>query len=72
MVLPKGVRASPANLKCCIPNGIPMIVIISRELENRCSSDINIPPKTIHRIFISMFIILKSDELLFSLLQKGI
>ena len=25
-VLPKGVNAMPANLKCCKPNGMPMIV----------------------------------------------
>ena len=24
---PKGVSASPANLKCCKPNGIPIIVM---------------------------------------------
>ena len=35
MDLPKGVRAKAAILKCCIPNGIPMMVMQSNNPKAR-------------------------------------
>lgn len=51
-LLPKGVRQSPINLKCCLPNGMPIIVIQSKTPKTRCVKAIHMPPQKIHSIFI--------------------
>lgn len=51
MAEPNGIRASLASLKCCSPNGIPIIVIHSPAPSNTCSIAIGSPVMTIHRIF---------------------
>jgi len=52
--LPNGVNAIPINLKCCNPNGRPIIVIDSSMPNRRCVSAIQKPPITIHIIFITV------------------
>lgn len=56
MVLPNGVRANEASLKCCNPNGIPIMVQQRRMPQARWERQIIIPPVTIHRIFIKTLI----------------
>ena len=51
MRLPNGVSANAANLKCCMPNGMPMMVIHSTMPKPRWDRLIQIPPKNIHKIF---------------------
>jgi hypothetical protein len=51
MDFPNGVNARFINLKCCIPNGIPTIVIQKSKPKIRCVSEIQTPPHTSHRIF---------------------
>ena len=51
MVFPKGVSASPANLKCCNPNGMPIIVMQHKTPKRRCVSAIQMPPIIIHKMF---------------------
>ena len=51
MCLPKGVKANAANLKCCFPNGMPIMVIQSTIPKTKWERLIQIPPKSIHRIF---------------------
>ena len=41
---PKGVSAKPANLKCCSPNGIPMMVMQKITPKRRWDKNIHIPP----------------------------
>lgn len=36
MVFPKGKRASRISLKCCLPKGMPMIVILNTTPQKRC------------------------------------
>jgi len=50
-LLPNGVRASDAILKCCPAQGIPMMVIPSRIPNKTWVSIIQIPPMKSHRIF---------------------
>ena len=71
MSFPKGVRAKVANLKCCLANGIPMMVMAKRMPKIRCESAIQIPPINIQIIFI---IADRQPELLLesiTLLPKG-
>lgn len=49
IVFPKGNRASLISLKCCIPNGIPTIVIQNTTPQARCVNAIGMPP-TNHQI----------------------
>ena len=51
---PNGVSANPASLKCCMPKGNPIIVILSKMPKARCERLIHIPPKNIQRIFINI------------------
>ena len=53
MSLPKGVNESVINLKCCNPNGIPMIVTQNKMPNTRCVRAIHIPPTSIHIMFIT-------------------
>ena len=55
--LPKGNKASPANLKVCIPKGMPIMVIIIRILDIMYSMQVIIPPNNNHKIFNSIFIV---------------
>ena len=41
---PKGVRASPASLKCCMPKGMPMMVMQKITPKSMCDRNIHIPP----------------------------
>ena len=49
--LPKGVKANAASLKCCLPNGMPMMVMQRMIPNTRCVTLIQIPPKSIQRMF---------------------
>ena len=51
MSFPKGVRAKVANLKCCLANGIPMMVMAKRIPKTKWESAIQIPPINIQIIF---------------------
>ena len=46
------MSASPANLKCCIPNGIPIIVMQNRTPQKMCDRKIQIPPIKNQMMFI--------------------
>ena len=48
---PNGQRASFASLKCCLPNGIPIIVTQSRMPHIKCSSASRIPENSIQTKF---------------------
>ena len=50
MVLPNGVNAIPANLKCWRPKGMPMMVQHSNKPKNRCVRQMGMPANS-HRIF---------------------
>lgn len=50
--LPKGERAMAASLKCCIPKGMPMIVMQRRRPKKACDNAIARPPSISHNIFI--------------------
>jgi hypothetical protein len=52
--LPKGDKAIAVNLKCCKPNGIPMIVIHKINPNTACVIAIQIPPVSSHIIFMSI------------------
>ena len=54
MSFPKGDNAKAANLKCCKPKGIPMIVIHNIAPKTKWDRQIQMPPKNIHRIFINI------------------
>jgi hypothetical protein len=45
------VNARFINLKCCMPNGIPTIVIQKSKPKIRCVRAIQTPPHTNQRIF---------------------
>ena len=51
MDLPKGVRAKAAILKCCIPNGIPIMVIQSSAPSITDSRAMGMPVIIIQMIF---------------------
>ena len=52
--LPNGVRDSPAILKCCLANGIPMMVMKRRIPKKICVSHAQSPPKIIQIRFIGI------------------
>ena len=49
--LPNGVKAIAASLKCCLPNGIPMMVMQKINPAITCSSASHIPPNKNQRTF---------------------
>jgi hypothetical protein len=51
MSLPNGLRAIAVSLKCCIPKGIPIIVIHSKTPKNACEMAIHRPPVRSQMIF---------------------
>lgn len=51
--LPNGVSATAISLKCCMPNGMPIIVMHNITPKNRCSSIIHTPPQKNHNTFIN-------------------
>lgn len=52
MSFPKGAKESPAILKCCFPNGMPIMVIKSSMPKNMCTKKDHSPPKNSQMIFI--------------------
>ena len=48
---PNGINANLANLKCCNPNGIPMIVIHNTRPNAACSNANQKPDTTNHITF---------------------
>ena len=51
MLFPKGAKAKAAILKCCMPKGMPMIVIHSKRPNPRCVRQIQKPdeyPDNVH------------------------
>lgn len=50
---PKGMNARPASLKCCSPNGIPIMVMQNSSPRPMCVRAIGIPPTIHHITFIS-------------------
>jgi len=57
ILTPKGARPTKANLKHCIPNGIPTMVKHKISPPIIYSKNINIPPKMIQIILPSKFIL---------------
>lgn len=53
-VLPNGVRERRAILKCCSPNGIPMMVMQQISPQTRCAAAISHQPRRIQSIFMNM------------------
>jgi hypothetical protein len=53
-ILLKGAKASSINLKCCLPHGIPMMVMDNRIPKNKWVKAIQIPPVTNHTKFITV------------------
>ena len=51
ILFPNGVSPICANLKCCMPNGIPIIVMHKNIPKTRWVSAIHIPPNKIQIIF---------------------
>ncbi len=51
---PNGVKARFINLKCCLPKGIPTIVMQSKIPKKRCVNAIQKPPHTIQIKFITV------------------
>ena len=51
MLFPKGAKAKAAILKCCMPKGMPMIVIHSKRSNPRCVRQIQKPPTNIQIMF---------------------
>ena len=45
---PKGANDNPAILKCCLANGMPMMVMNSNTPKKRCTKQAHKPPKIIH------------------------
>jgi hypothetical protein len=52
MDFPKGVKARFISLKCCLPKGIPIMVMQKRRPKNKWVKAIQKPPKTIQMMFI--------------------
>ena len=50
----KGDNAKDANLKCCNPKGIPIMVMHNIAPKTKCDRQIQMPPRNIHRIFINI------------------
>jgi len=50
MVAPKGINASFASLKCCLPKGMPIIVIQNKIPQNKWDNISRNPPQTIQII----------------------
>ena len=53
--LPNGFNAIAVSLKCCIPNGIPIIVMHSRSPKKACVKAIQMPPHNSQRTFIRIY-----------------
>jgi len=68
---PNGVSASPAILKCCLPNGIPIIVIQSMIPKNKCVRQMPNPPTIIHSTFMMIDKQPLDPPLSITLLPKG-
>lgn len=51
-LFPNGVNARAAILKCCLPNGIPIIVMHSIIPKSRCVTQVQNPPSRSHNMFI--------------------
>lgn len=49
-LFPNGVKARPISLKCCIPKGIPTIVMQKSMPSIKCCRHISIPPVNIQII----------------------
>lgn len=47
---PKGANVSSTNFKCCLPNGIPMMVINNNAAKTRCTTAVYNPPVKIQMI----------------------
>ncbi len=54
-VLPNGVNASPASLKCCTPNGKPIMVTQNSRPSPMWVSAMGMPPTNHHITFINRF-----------------
>lgn len=53
--LPKGVNANPANLKCCVAKGIPIIVMARSRPTTTWLRAIQMPPISSQIMFIMVF-----------------
>lgn len=50
--MPNGENARFISLKCCLPNGMPIMVIQNNKPKNKCVSTIQKPPKISQITFI--------------------
>ena len=46
--MPKGANVNSTNFKCCLPNGMPIMVIKSNAAKTRWMQAVYKPPVTIH------------------------
>ena len=51
IVAPNGIRANLASLKCCMANGIPIIVTHNNRPHIKCPTASSMPQTSIHIIF---------------------
>jgi len=54
MDLPKGENARVISLKCCLPKGIPIMVMQNSSPKSRCVRAIQKPPKISQMMFIAI------------------
>ena len=50
IALPKGINVSSTSFKCCLPKGMPMMVIKSSTAKTKCIQAVYKPPVTIQII----------------------
>jgi hypothetical protein len=55
MSLPKGLKAIAVSLKCCMPKGIPIMVMQSNKPKTACVNAIQIPPVRSQITFIKIY-----------------
>ena len=68
---PNGKNANFANLKCCLPNGIPIIVMHNRIPKSRCATHVANPPNIHQIMFIGRLMQPMSLELSLTLAPNG-
>ena len=68
---PNGIRATAASLKCCFPNGMPMIVIKKKSPRMACSRPSQMPPMRNHSTFMPVLRHPVACSVLFTSLPNG-
>lgn len=71
MRLPNGISEISKSLKCCFPNGMPMMVRQSKNPKKRCVSAVHQPPQIIQITLAGNVKQPRSSELLTTFWPKG-